>query len=101
MSGTCKDCRHWRSFEEWWEEDGRRTYESLEDVDRHGPESLRRRYGTCMMAESDGETPDVPETKAFAVDGENYTASLETAPDFGCVQFSGRSASGASPGGKR
>ncbi len=92
MTGTCKDCRFWRSFGEWWETEGVHYYDTLEDVDDWGQHSMKLRYGTCMKAESNGEKPEFEDTLAFAVDGENYTASLETSPDYGCNQHQNRGA---------
>ncbi len=84
MSGTCKDCKHWHSFAAWWEEEGQYGYDSPDEV---YSEWARRRYGSCNLAESNGDNPKNPETKAIAIDGERYSASLMTAPDFGCNQF--------------
>lgn len=65
--GHCMDCR-------WW--------------DCHESEGL---YGACLLAESNGNDPlPYPNSKAHAVDTENYHASLLTLSDFGCVQFEGR-----------
>lgn len=90
MTGTCKDCRFWRSFGEWWEAEGIYDYETLEDVNEWGQHSMKLRYGTCTKAESNGEKPYDYWTLAFAVDGDNYTASLETSPKFGCNQHEER-----------
>ncbi len=63
---------------------------TLEDVDDYGQYSMRIRYGICTMAESNGKKPEAEDALAFAVDGENYTASLETSPDYGCNQHEER-----------
>jgi hypothetical protein len=84
MSGICKDCKWWESFEAWWEEYGQYRYDSPDDI-RY--EWGVRRYGECKLAESDGQNPDHEQTKAFATDGEHYQGGLQTAPDFGCNQW--------------
>ena len=58
----CADCRHWRSIE-------------------------GEQRGDCALASSHDGEPDVPTSKARAEDGEGYFACLDTAPDFGCVQW--------------
>ncbi len=51
---------------------------------------MKIRYGTCAMAESNGKETEAEDTLAFAMDGENYTASFETSPDFACNQHEER-----------
>jgi hypothetical protein len=67
MSGTCKDCRHWRDPQERGE--------------------LGEVWGFCGKADSKDARPVDASTRAYALDGEAYDARLVTAPDFGCSQF--------------
>jgi hypothetical protein len=62
----CRTCR-------WWDD---------RNTDRPG-------WGHCGLTASENGRP-AHETKAVALDFESYGASLETAPDFGCVQWKGK-----------
>lgn len=41
----------------------------------------------CLLMRSSGGKADYPESKAVALDGEDYLAGVITQPDFGCIQF--------------
>lgn len=65
MSGSCKDCRHWYTH----------------------PCVKEKNIGSCQLATSSDAQPDNPSTLAWAEDTEQYSAWLNTKPEFGCVQF--------------
>ncbi len=64
--GHCKDCK-------WW--------------DRENGWPTRRWEGECQLAATESDNPLHGEALAVALDGESYIAKLQTAPDFGCVQW--------------
>lgn len=70
MSGLCKDCRHWHVSE-----------------DAFGPNL--QSWGRCGLGEGERGGP-VKETLAYADDFEGFSATLVTAPNFGCVQHEPR-----------
>lgn len=78
MSGLCKDCKHWELM-----------------TDAYGKP---RDWGQCaktwmkdISIAGIEEFMDPPtDTLAMATDWEGYKAVLETAPNFGCVQFEER-----------
>lgn len=94
MHPTCKDCIWWESFDDYFAEqwevvwgtqfDSRK--EAIDWLDKVGYEWQKRRYGMCRLAESDGDTPEYPQTTAIAIDGEQYYATLKTAPHHHCSQ---------------
>ncbi len=74
MSGLCRDCKWWNHDELW----------------PLSADEEKRSWGKCELADNDYGEPMHKNSKAVAVDGENYEARLTTAPDFGCVQFEAR-----------
>ena len=75
--GHCKDCK-------WWDHE-------------HPPDMyftiqrLRDKYATwrmCRQTDTEEMNPVHSESKALAI--EEWSATLMTAPDFGCVQFEQR-----------
>jgi hypothetical protein len=71
---NCKDCKHWRLGGSYYS----------------GPDSPRT--GWCLVTASFYRRPHSvnplgQKTLALAVDFDNSSAHLQTAPDFGCVQF--------------
>lgn len=83
--GLCRDCRHWRPYAD-------------EDTVPWPTEGLYpqppRGWGFCHLAEMRDARPMVESTLAFGYDGEKYVGGLQTAPEFGCVQFEARLGSG-------
>ncbi len=63
--GHCIDCRH-IGRADWVE---------------------RGKYLRCEQMSSDGGEPEYPETKAYAIDAEEYVATVLVDRDFGCVMF--------------
>lgn len=61
MKKICKTCKWWRKIGDNW--------------------------GECTLAASSHGEPDEPTTKAFALDGECWSAVLWTQSTFGCVQW--------------
>ena len=67
MSGLCKDCKHWQPLP-WLVQE------------------RRERPGVCrLIRDTTGGS-----TRAGIALTENASASLTTAPDFGCVEFEAR-----------
>lgn len=67
---TCETCYHW-----------------LQPHDSQGVGVLPAGWGRCEKAESGMDVPIQPATLAWATDYDHYGASLNTAPDFGCVMY--------------
>lgn len=68
----CVSCR-------WWEKTPDENFE--------WNSAAIRGWGECQLTEMADDKPTHEPTKAIARDGESYKAILETAPDFGCVQW--------------
>jgi len=60
MNKACKDCKFWENMGV---------------------------LGSCKLAESEDGRKKVKKSKAYALDGEGYHASLITEPDFYCSMF--------------
>lgn len=73
---TCKNCKHWTI-----DPPSSGTY-----LDG-SPMNQEPGWGCCEIGSSGNGEADTKETKAYALDYEQYGAKLRTAPDFGCVQF--------------
>ncbi len=68
MEGRCATCRHW-----------------IAPADGEGP------WGGCAMVRVHNTIPERPDSLALAWGGDSTDeAGLETAPDFGCVQYERR-----------
>ena len=94
---TCAECRFWKRRElddtgngEKWTDDAR-DYADFSPEDQ----AIYDDSGYCGRAESSSGSPDDKASRAYALDGEHYSAKLVTRSDFGCVQFE---ATGVAPG---
>jgi hypothetical protein len=71
VAKTCSVCKYW-------------------DADPEDHFDARAAWGNCGLAFSDDGEPMTAGTQAVAMDNEAYSAHLETAPTFGCIQWEPR-----------
>lgn len=78
MDGRCATCKWWKIIEPtFWDNPGTK----MEFI------QLGRGIGSAHVGECSRAEMGTPDTLAMAVDCEDYSASLLTFADFGCVQW--------------
>jgi hypothetical protein len=84
MNG-CKNCKHWRPFDESADPVPDDFYNGPIVIDdRRGEIAERRKLGLCSLA---SERDHGIDSLAIAVDGSDYRHDLRTSPDFFCNQW--------------